>query len=479
MMLACSSADPGVDAGSQASSTGDIAGGMTTFQETTGNPTTGPSTSPTTTFESTTSDPATPDPSSATGGDDGTTAETTGVASTGSSSSTTDTATTDGETGNPGTTTTGDDTTTSESSSSTGAPDVCQDGLQNGDETAVDCGGAVCTACDLDQACLADTDCLSGSCEANVCIAGTCDDTKKNGDETDVDCGGAECQGCFEGEMCALGTDCESLVCDANLCLAAECNDGVQNGIETDVDCGGGLCLPCDNSLDCKISDDCASGVCTDNSCTPPTCSDLVQNGMETGVDCGGNNCAPCMLASLILNEVDYDNIGEDIAEFVEIYNNTGGPVDLANIRLVLVNGGTNTTYLNLSLAAGGTLMQGQYLVVGPAALMAPPEAVKVNFVAVKDSVQNGSPDGIALVDLTSMTVLDALSYEGPMTATTVTGVPGMTNLVEGMALNANVQDSNDQVRSLIRFPNGNDKNNAATDWIVSKTPTPGLPNKP
>ena len=145
----------------------------------------------------------------------------------------------------------------------------------------------------------------------------------------------------------------------------------------------------------------------------------------------------------------------------------------------MLVNGGNNVTYLNLSLAAGGMLMQGQYLVVGPAALTVPPEVVKVNFVAVKDSIQNGSPDGIAPVDTTSMTVLDALSYEGPMTATTVTGVPGTTNLVEGMALNANIQDNNEQIRSLIRFPNGNDKNNAATDWIVSKNPTPGAANKP
>jgi hypothetical protein len=61
----------------------------------------------------------------------------------------------------------------------------------------------------------------------------------------------------------------------------------------------------------------------------------------------------------------------------------------------------------------------------------------------------------------------------------TVTGVPGMTSLVEGMALKSTIQDSNDEIRSLIRFPNGNDKNNAATDWLVSKNPTPGAANKP
>ena len=474
LLLACSSAGTDENTDSLSPSTTGVA---TSAQETTQGPSTNPSTSPTPTDGTS--------GSGLTTGDDGTFTgdPTTGQGTTTDSSTATDpdtTATTTGETaGNTTSGTTTDGTTDSTTGNSTGAPESCDDGKKNGDETAIDCGGAVCTGCDIDATCTTDADCLSGSCEAGICVAATCEDAKKNGSETDLDCGGAECAACLEGEVCEFGADCQSGVCDADLCLAAACDDVVENGDETDLDCGGGTCEPCGNGLDCVIADDCQSSVCTNNVCDPPSCSDGVQNGMETGIDCGGNNCAPCQLMGLILNEVDYDNVGDDVAEFVEIYNNTGATVDLANIRLVLVNGGNNLTYLNLSLAAGGMLLQGQYLVVGPAALVAPPGAVKVNFVAVKDSIQNGTPDGVALVDTTAMKVLDALSYEGPMTMTTVTGVPGVTNLVEGMALNANVQDNNDELRSLIRFPNGNDKDNAATDWIVSKKPTPGVANVP
>lgn len=468
LLLACSSAGTDENTDSLSPSTTDAA------QETTNNASSDPTGTPTTTGPTTSGSTFTGEAS-------------TSVATTDSAGTTTDpdtTATATGETGTTGGdttnggTTTGTTTTTTDSSS-TGAPEGCEDATKNGDETDIDCGGPVCGGCDLDGDCATDTDCLSGSCDAGTCIASTCEDAKKNGSETDIDCGGGECDTCLDGETCELGDDCGSGVCDANVCLAAACDDVVQNGDETDLDCGGGTCDGCGSGLDCVLPDDCQSGVCTGDACASPSCGDGVQNGLETGVDCGGNNCAPCQLMGLILNEVDYDNIGDDVAEFVEIYNNTGATVDLANIRLVLVNGSNNLTYLNLSLAAGGMLMQGQYLVVGPAALVAPPGVVKVNFVAVKDSIQNGSPDGIALVDTAAMKVLDALSYEGPMTMTTVTGVPGVTNLVEGMALNANVQDSNDEQRALIRFPNGNDKDNAATDWIVSKKPTPGAANLP
>lgn len=51
---------------------------------------------------------------------------------------------------------------------------TCTDGIQNQDETGVDCGG-VCTACP------------------------TCNDGIQNGDETGVDCGGSACPACKVG----------------------------------------------------------------------------------------------------------------------------------------------------------------------------------------------------------------------------------------------------------------------------------------
>jgi len=85
-------------------------------------------------------------------------------------------------------------------------PPTCDDGIQNGNETGVDCGGD-CDPCDNPP-------------------DPTCDDGIQNGNETGVDCGG----------------DCDP--CDNP--PGPTCDDGIQNGNETGVDCGGD-CTPCDN----------------------------------------------------------------------------------------------------------------------------------------------------------------------------------------------------------------------------------------
>ena len=49
----------------------------------------------------------------------------------------------------------------------------------------------------------------------------TCDDGIANGDETDVDCGGSCANDCALGEACLSGADCVSTVCTNNRCVAA------------------------------------------------------------------------------------------------------------------------------------------------------------------------------------------------------------------------------------------------------------------
>ncbi|MEM6698164.1 MAG: M43 family zinc metalloprotease, partial [Bacteroidota bacterium] len=87
-------------------------------------------------------------------------------------------------------------------------PPTCDDGIQNGDEEGVDCGGSSCPPCTTNP---------------------TCDDGIQNGLETGVDCGGPDCPPCT--------TD-------------PTCDDGIQNGLETGVDCGGPDCPACPPS-DC------------------------------------------------------------------------------------------------------------------------------------------------------------------------------------------------------------------------------------
>ncbi|MEM9848405.1 MAG: fibronectin type III domain-containing protein, partial [Bacteroidota bacterium] len=121
-------------------------------------------------------------------------------------------------------------TKTFRSGEGSGEP-TCEDGIQNGDETGIDCGGANCPDCSDEP---------------------TCEDGIQNGDETGIDCGGANCPDCSDEPTC---------------------NDGIQNGDETGIDCGGANCPACP---------------------VEPTCDDGIQNGDETGVDCGGANCPAC-----------------------------------------------------------------------------------------------------------------------------------------------------------------------------------------
>ena len=56
-------------------------------------------------------------------------------------------------------------------------------------------------------------DCVSRACLASRCAAPGANDGVMNGDESDVDCGGSRAPGCGEGGRCTVGADCRSLVC--------------------------------------------------------------------------------------------------------------------------------------------------------------------------------------------------------------------------------------------------------------------------
>lgn len=199
-----------------------------------------------------------------------------------------------------------------------GGQPTCTDGIQNGTETGVDCGGS-CPACPTEP---------------------TCNDGIQNGTETGIDCGGF-CPACP---------------------TEPTCNDGIQNGTETGIDCGGS-CPACAESCEVptglfvnnntgteatlnwlpvagavsysvqhrkvgarnwkiqtttetsfvvtglrknkmyewRVQSNCgdrtsewsATQTFTAGSATAPSCTDGVQNGSETGIDCGGS-CPAC-----------------------------------------------------------------------------------------------------------------------------------------------------------------------------------------
>ena len=132
-------------------------------------------------------------------------------------------------------------------------------------------------------------------------------------------------------------------------------------------------------------------------------------------------------IAHLVVNEVDYDNVGTDTQEFVEIFNGTGADIPLADYAVVLVNGGNNLEYARTMLAeAGSCLRKGRYLVIADKAVVPDPDALVIRFPGARDQIQNGPPDGVALIDTSSHTLVDALSYEGePHFNEDLFGLPG------------------------------------------------------
>jgi hypothetical protein len=184
----------------------------------------------------------------------------------------------------------------------------CSDHAKDGNETDVDCGGNVCAACALGKACVTGTDCTTAFCNASthVCVADHCGDGVKDGNETDIDCGGACATKCATGKACEAGADCATTFCNEStkLCVANQCLDGASEPNESDVDCGcTSSCPRCPAQDRCTANSDCASQLCClstkcegtqIDTCAFNHCHDGRKDGPETGVDCGGSCTAKC-----------------------------------------------------------------------------------------------------------------------------------------------------------------------------------------
>jgi Lamin Tail Domain len=181
----------------------------------------------------------------------------------------------------------------------------------------------------------------------------------------------------------------------------------------------------------------------------------------------------------LVINEVDYDNVGTDTAEYLELLNPSAAATSLAGLHVILVNGATSTSYATIDLSSLGSLPAGGYLVIAGTAVSVPAGALKLDPLWTQDELQNGAPDGIAVIDDVTHVVLDALTYEGAITAATLPGFAAPVSLVEGTALDAAVADSNTVTATLCRSPNGGDTNNASVDWKSCATRTIGTANSP
>lgn len=118
------------------------------------------------------------------------------------------------------------------------------------------------------------------------------------------------------------------------------------------------------------------------------------------------DDIAPAPIANVFVNELHYDNAGGDVNEAIEVAGVAG--TNLAGWRIVLYNGNGGVAYAATGGSANGIALSGiipdQSNGFGTLSFPAP-------------GIQNGAPDGFALVDNLGR-VVQFLSYEGTFTAT-------------------------------------------------------------
>lgn len=131
----------------------------------------------------------------------------------------------------------------------------------------------------------------------------------------------------------------------------------------------------------------------------------------------------------VFVNEFHYDNDGTDTGEFIEIAVAPGFTGQPAGIDVVLYNGdggGVSATHSLDTFSAGATTASGHRL-----------------FHKWISGIQNGAPDGFAIVNTAASQVLHFISYEGAFTASngpasglvsTDIGVFQGTNEISGQA---------------------------------------------
>lgn len=209
-----------------------------------------------------------------------------------------------------------------------------------------------------------------------------------------------------------------------------------------------------------------------------PFCGDGIVNEPSEQCDDGnnidGDGCSaiceiedlppPPSPSGLVINEIDYDQPGEDIVEFIEIYNPSLEPVFLGGHSLSLINGRGCDTYLIVDLGPGVEVEPFGYLVIGQEIVLdsIPPGTPFLPLPGPSSNVQNG-PDLVRLYFLDSL--LDEVQYEGE---------EPLCGFSEGLPSNPALEFDRDL--SIGRIPNGEDTDNNSVDFSTI-VPSPGIRN--
>ncbi len=154
-----------------------------------------------------------------------------------------------------------------------------------------------CVECNADGYCPAGKVCVLNG--AHICVPTECTDGVENGAETDIDCGGPVCANCLVGQDCMSADDCQSGVCSGALCVSCD----------TDTDCAAGkfcgttdvgtfgVCSPIQAiGSTCSLPSQCASGYCVDGFCCNSACGGACQACSESQKVVGTNGICDTVL---------------------------------------------------------------------------------------------------------------------------------------------------------------------------------------
>jgi hypothetical protein len=174
----------------------------------------------------------------------------------------------------------------------------------------------------------------------------------------------------------------------------------------------------------------------------------------------------------IVINEIDADTPGSDMAEFIELYDGGHGKTSLNGLVLVFYNGGSQSSYRTIDLSGWTTDPEG-YFIIGNPGLS--PEITFPNGL-----LQNG-PDAIALYGglVTDFSNNMPVKLEGLIDAV-VYGDPGLLppGLLKLLRSGENPVDERSRgsadEHSLQRCPNGSG-GQRQTGSFVANTPTPRI----
>ena len=181
----------------------------------------------------------------------------------------------------------------------------------------------------------------------------------------------------------------------------------------------------------------------------------------------------------LVINEVDYDQVSTDTAEFVEVLNPTAGSINLAGKTLYLVNGNGNAVYKTVDLTPAGILVCGA-ISGGHRPGGSRGRAVHREDLGLWRHQQHHSERTARWNCLGGYGRQQAGRRDLLRRGNDPGDDSGSGPRVAGGGNGHHPRRQQQHARlALCRMPNGTDTDDAASDWAFCVTPTPGAANVP